>query len=67
MLGDFDLSRDTALHKKSVGAVSDRDRRLPYLPTCEVALNRRRRRPPHNEFLCKARETLPEADEPSLE
>ena len=39
-----------ALHKKSVGAVSDRDSGLPHLPKCEVALNRRRRRLPQNDF-----------------
>jgi hypothetical protein len=48
------LSPSPALHKKSVGAVSDRDHGLSHLPKCEMALNRRRRRLPQNDFLCKA-------------
>ena len=44
----------TALHTKSVGAVSDRDDGFRKLPRCKVALNRRRRRLLQNDFLCKA-------------
>jgi hypothetical protein len=41
-------------HKKSVGAVSDRDDALARLPKCKAALNRRRRRLPQNDLFVQS-------------
>src|SRR4051794_35965110 len=53
-VGALRLLALVALHKKSVGAVSDRDNGLLSLPRREVTQNRRRRRLLQIDFLCKA-------------